>query len=287
MKSYLLFLSIIVLVHPVLFAAAEDSPSTIDHAYGWRQKETDNDSKTLHMSRDGEVWIDVSPAALKGVTKRLVAKDMSEFLGDAVALAPLDSQTAWISLTHCGSNNVLIESTHDGGLHWKEMPVPIEAESAPISFPDITNGFLLALGQPAAGLMDKTVYEDGGAHWRVLNKRPARACYPTGITFRTPLDGWIGATYHGGDDDPLYRSQDGGKTWTLQQIPIPDDYKGGYANIGAPVFFGPDKKQGYLQVHLVRHEPPPDHDADVRYETGDGGATWHLPASGVQSNRLH
>jgi hypothetical protein len=66
-------------------------------------------------------------------------------------------------------------------------------------------------------------------------------------------------------------------------LKFPPDYEGGYADTYPPVFTGADKKQGYLPVKLVRHDPQPGHYAWVNYETDDGGATWHLPASGVQS----
>ena len=78
----------------------------------------------------------------------------------------------------------------------------------------------------------------------------------------------------------LLHSVDGGKTWVLQKLPVPADYIGCYGNAFPPVFTWKNKLHGILPVHLVRHDPPPDHYADVNFETGDGGLTWHLPASG-------
>jgi hypothetical protein len=132
--------------------------------------------------------------------------------------------------------------------------------------------------------MDKRVFgtEDGGGHWYVLTPPPVASCYPTGISFRSRSDGWITATYHGGEDAPLYRTQDGGKTWSLQKLSIPAEYQGGYADTYPPVFSGADKRKGILKVRLVRHQPQHEHSAWAKYETEDGGASWHLPASGIQ-----
>jgi len=211
---------------------------------------------------------------------------MPDFLPDVVFLCPLDAKRAWLSLVPLNPGKVRLEYTKDAGKRWEEKIAPIsDGESAPISFLDDNRGFLLSLGGPAAGAMEKHLYgtEDSGNHWHLLADLPISGCYPTGVVFRTKADGWITATYHGGDSAPLYRSGDGGKTWHLHQFPIPGDYQGGYADTYPPVFTGFQKHRGYLPVKLVRDVPEPRHWAWVTYESNDGGKSWHLPASGVQS----
>jgi hypothetical protein len=157
-----------------------------------------------------------------------------------------------------------------------------------INFLDEKNGFLLNSSDPAAGLMKKEVFgtQDGGKYWASLTSPNIKGVrfYTTGIAFRSPKVGWVTGTYHGVPDAPLFRTEDGGKSWSLQKLTFPPDYQGGYADIYPPVFIGADKMHGYLPVKLDRHEPQPNHYAWVNYESTDGGMTWQLPAWGVQSS---
>ena len=133
--------------------------------------------------------------------------------------------------------------------------------------------------------MDKAVYgsTDGGAHWQRLTSPGAagQSFYPIGICFRTPLEGWIAATYHGAPDAPLFHTVDGGKSWQVQELEILADFRGGYADIYPPFFYPRQVNRGLkkvqLPVKLVRHMPAPDREEWIYYRTEDGGATWHLP----------
>jgi photosystem II stability/assembly factor-like uncharacterized protein len=284
-KSFLL--SLLIVIGPFARAADDNAgkPLVVDASTGWGQKITDSGWQIWHTQDGGRHWTDVSPPGLSGGAEKPRAGHRDARPAPAATLSAIDPQRAWVAIIPAEESVVRLDATADAGQHWKETITPVVADTAHISFPDGRLGFLLALGDPAAGLMMKKVYgtRDGGEHWAELSPPPAVSCYPTGISFRSPRDGWITATYHGGDDAPLYRTGDGGKTWQLQKLDLPAEYRGGYANTYPPVFAGADKKKGWLPVELVRHDPKPGHFAWLNYETEDGGETWHLPATGVPS----
>lgn len=254
---------------------------------GWKQKATEKESAILHTRDGGGHWLDVTPAPLPPVVKKLIAGGEDYLVPQNASFCPLDGRRAWASIVPGGAA-MLLEYTADGGKHWRESSLQTNEDAADICFLDETHGFLLATSMPAAGHMDKQVYatDDAGAHWRRMNVpalETGLSYYTTGISFRSATNGWITGTYHGAPDVPVFYTRDGGRTWALQNLPVPADYLGGYGNAYPPVFSGKGKLHGYLPVHLVRHDPPPDHSADVNFETDDGGLTWHLPKSNVKS----
>lgn len=242
---------------------------------GWKQEVTETHSAILHSSDGGRHWRDVSPPALTREVKKSGARNTDD-LDALAALCPLGGRRACLAIR--SGRALLMEYTSDAGRHWKETSAPMTADAVSISFLDEARGFLLASSSPAAGLMRKTVYgtEDGGGHWRLLASPHGGSYYTTGISFRSPANGWITGTYHGGDNAPLYRTRDGGKNWRIQKLAIPADFRGGYADTYPPAFIGREKTRGWMQVKLVRHEPAPDREAWVNYVSEDGGETWHL-----------
>jgi photosystem II stability/assembly factor-like uncharacterized protein len=249
---------------------------------GWKQEVTETRSIVWQTMDSGRHWTDVSPSPLIREVKKSLAGNMED-LDSIAALCPITGQQAWLAIR--SGRKLLMEYTSDAGRHWKEASSTITADAVSISFLDDTRGFLLASSSPAAGLMRKTVYgtEDGGRHWRLLAAPNAGSYYTTGISFRSPSDGWITGTYHGGDDTPLYRTSDGGKSWRIQTLRIPASFRGGYANTYPPLFIGKGKKRGWMPVKLVRREPAPDHESWVNYVSEDGGETWHLHKLGVMA----
>jgi hypothetical protein len=252
------------------------TPIMCDESNGWRLDAGTKKCAVLLTGDGGRHWIDVSPPALPGIVKEGVAS------GDdfSASLSPSDQKRAWVAMTDV--KKVLVAYTTDGGRHWSEYSAPASISfEVYINFLDEKHGFLLEVSDPASGHERRKLYGtgDGAKHWHTL--APPGGDYPTGITFRTPMDGWTTADYTS-DDDTLYCTHDGGITWKVQKFPIPKEFSHGYANTEPPVFTGPGKKHGYLPVHLAEHNSEPTLDADVTYETTDGGLTWHLPASGVK-----
>ncbi len=139
--------------------------------------------------------------------------------------------------------------------------------------------FILMTSDPAAGLMNKRLFrsDDRGARWTaVADLSTIVDGYVTGISFANDRDGWVGATYHGDDLVPLYRTTDGGRTWTLQPIPLPEGFR--YGDVAAPVFDPDHPAEGTMTITFARD----DERRPYAYRTEDGGAHWEAVSSPLE-----
>ncbi len=293
MKSARLLVVCLFVCSSPCWAAADDDdddnapkPIMVDVANGWWVRdlsEVDDDLgyAIQHTTDGGKHWQDVSPTALRPKKRRGKPADPDP---DPPGFSVVDAHRAWVQIGN-DVHDLLLEYTDDGGKHWQRKTAHIAGfkwgATAATSFVDQDQGFLLDMGEPAAGKMDKALYrtQDGSAHWNALDFRlPNDIIYPTGLTFRTREEGWITAQIRGEIAVPLFRSTDGGHTWNVQTLPYPKDAKEVHGSTYPPAFFGPDKKRGRLPVSLSYSDPSGADGHWIIYETEDGGATWHLPA---------
>jgi len=234
----------------------------------------------FHRKTSGGAWIDVTPKALREMAKETA--DRFDFSQNC-ALCPLDANRAWLAVNI--QNRILVEYTSSGGKEWTEHAGPPASDWVCLSFLDEKEGFVMG-ARGSLGNHREWVYHtsDGGTHWQEMPSptKEGSSYYANGIVFRTPLQGWITATYHGVPDVPFFHTTDGGRTWNIQTLDIPAEYRGGYGNTSPPIFVGKDKMHGFLPVELVNNQTPVRRDATIVYETDDGGITWRLPKPGLQ-----
>lgn len=226
-------------------------------------------------SDGGKTWQDRTPPGFADL-----ALDLGGENGYAGSfdLSALGTRRCWVSF---GSSLhakpvIIVERTADGGQHWKRAVFPGAAESVVLQFLDTRHGFLLALGGPAAGLMQKDFYStaDGGKTWTKGGSPSMLHCnyYPTGMAFRSAREGWITGSNHGTPDVPLVRTTDGGRTWRVQTVDLPDRYAEGYANTYSPRFFGPGLHNGAFTARLINNTA--NRRGMANYITHDGGRHW-------------
>ncbi len=170
----------------------------------------------------------------------------------------------------------------DTGETWNRATLPtkqpweqqVSKQNLFTSFPPTQQnltGWVLLTSEPTAGLMGKTLYQstDSGKSWQFLADVSLTIDgYVTGVTFRDTQNGWITASQHGAVMLPLYRSKDGGNTWTLQTIDIPQNYK--YGNVMPPKFDKTNLQNGTISIEFVNDSKR----NIVEYKSQDGGDTW-------------
>lgn len=237
----------------------------VNKAIGWVIK----NNEIFRTINGGLDWNNVSPY---GISKNNDTQLM--------ASAYYDSNIAWVILGNDlnSDNKLIVYHTTDGGAHWgKELLPTIEAwegtGSENINFVNSLNGFILVTSGPALGQMDKSIYKtiDGGKHWlRIGNITDKIASYPTGMTFKNTLEGWITSSYHGQDYILSFKTDDGGHSWhkeNLQKVLVYKDY---YTNSYPPVFLNNEKNIGVIPIEYVKE----DSRFIITYITRNGGKSW-------------
>ena len=217
----------------------------------------------LYVTSDGGLhWREISHRPGTAASGACEAK-----LGNVVFAS---QTTGWSQLPYQCDTTLLV--THDGGVTWKaqRLPHPKDA-SCPCSaslptFFDEKRGIVSVFGN--AGQQSLLATSDGGGTWSY------RAMPPTGyslsIDFIDANTGWDVVTppgwskgLSGAPKDWLYRTVDGGQTWTLVQADLP---------LGSPILglWFVDANNGFAvqqNVALTGSE---------LLRTTDGGHTWKV-----------
>ncbi|MGC8856545.1 MAG: WD40/YVTN/BNR-like repeat-containing protein [Anaerolineae bacterium] len=230
---------------------------------GWGVTET----ALLRTSDGGQTWFDLTPPGLNPV-------------GYAVNPFFLDLFHAWVLVpTGNGSQqNGNLYRTSDGGLHWASNAVPFGGGR--LVFLDDSRGWMLADLGVGAGSNAVAIFQtiDGGATWTqtYINDPTVPGAGDSlplgGLKFGlTPLDmqtAWVwGVTYAPGRAY-LFRTDDGGHTWTPVTLPLPPQGENAELSIEAMRFFG---STGFLAMRLTAEQ-----NQLAIYVSQDGGTGWIL-----------
>jgi hypothetical protein len=177
--------------------------------------------------------------------------------------SPLTAQITDKSGNTDNRSNVPIQKDWEKGVQKDNVFTSIHSAS------DIN--WILFTSDPGLGIMGKTVYKtrDNGKSWVFVNDVSLIVDgYVTGLSFRDEKNGWISATQHGTALLPLYRTKDGGASWIIQKMDIPEGYN--YGNAYPPIFDDKDNMQGKIKIEFVSESDK----KTVEFKTTDGGETW-------------
>jgi photosystem II stability/assembly factor-like uncharacterized protein len=243
---------------PIIASPSIQFLDMLDVNNGWAL----TDSSVARTTDGGASWYNVTPASLIGI-------QASSFF--------LDANTSWVAIPGTDPTSGTLFHTTDGGLTWTSTAVPFGGGS--IKFIDPMNGWeLVGL---SAGMSHEAVAifrtSDGGTTWsQVLINDPTVSgstdSLPlsgdkNGITALDVNHGWVTGAQPSADFIYIYMSQDGGTTWSHQNLPVPPAYASAMTSADLPVFFG--SNQAVLPVLLFANTNGSDF-----YISHDSGQTW-------------
>lgn len=187
----------------------------------------------------------------------------------------VDKETAYITYFSADGESIIVEHTENKGnswaqtyIHYKNYAEICDAGYAYLSFADRENGFLLYCSTPAAGKMTKLLFHLDNTEEKIsfaVDLTDELTGYPQGICFYDEDNGYIAVTYHG-ENNYLYKTEDGGLTWKGEHLPIEEDYN--YIDGYAPFFYG-DDGAGMLVLKAVGKNV-----SNILLTTTDYGKNW-------------
>ncbi len=209
-------------------------------------------NKLLWTDDGGQTWTNITPTGMAGAAPQ--------------AVAFVDGQEGWAArLT--ATNTLAMARTRDGGQTWQMDELTLFAPetgqmAAQVYFDFVSSqvGYLAVELQSGVnfshGLLLQTT--DGGQTWQ-SRSLPVGAA----VRFSSDMTGWVAG---GPAGDELYRTDDGGRTWTL--VTLNHDAARWFTDLPAFV----NETTGWLPVTVADG-------AESRvlvYATRDGGLTWTL-----------
>ncbi|GEM_PF-3401323 len=192
--------------------------------------------------------------------------------------------------------------TTDGGRTWRHTRLRaanLFTSATQVSFSLVDGHDLFALpkvsGDTASNFGPLLVSHDSGRHWRELPKPPPEAGR---ISFETPRRGWLA----GGHPGPaLYRTVDGGRTWTevdpgnphatpppqppegpREETPIEEEETSGLGETKEDIYTTPligRDGHGILGMLEATGREGPNGTPTVVWRTTDYGRSWHRVAT--------
>jgi len=253
---------------PVIETPALVAVDMLDELEGWGVTE----AQIARTNDGGLTWYNVTPP------------DVAE-TGSSVDTFFLDLNHAWVQKPDFEKfpNSGILYRTSDGGLTWTKSDVPFSRGD--LNFIDAENGWMLADLGVGAGSNAVAVYQttDGGASWEQTysndpNDPNAADSLPLGgiKSDLVPLDmktAWVSGVIYAPGEAYLYRTGDGGHTWTQVPLTLPQGMENNEVSIDRDQMKFVSTKDGFLALRMAG-----DSTQTAVYVTTDAGKTWAVPS---------
>ena len=207
-----------------------------------------------------------------------------------------DANIGWVIYSYTSGitpAQSVVWHTQDAGTTWQvSQPLDISDLSefynpSELQFVDGNTGWLMV--HVGVGMNHDYIVlyrsSDGGVTWERLldpynDSSGIMSCSKTGLLFTDATHGWLTGDCHGvAAGVQLFRSSDGGATWTTVTLPEPSTAPGLFTNFEAacgsydPFFFSNDL--GHLAVNCMDYtQDPPTYQYYI-YSTLDSGLNWN------------
>ena len=256
--------------------APPDNVSMLDaqNGYGWT---VDHPVAVTHDG--GRTWTDATPKD-PGIDPKLTI-NKGYFV---------NAQTGW-AFSLRSNQDMTVYGTQDGGQSWTKlatMPVEYGDGNMSVTFTDAQHGWFeemtAGMGQLSGELFATS---DGGKTWtKVADSRVGtgaastpNGALPFGGQLTAQPDGtlWLSGgqraagTLGGPGFIWLYKSTDGGKTWSQVSMPIPAGDEQGFTSVSQPTFLGK------VALVTVLYNQGDSH--SVLYTSTDMGKTWKVQST--------
>ena len=178
----------------------------------------------------------------------------------------------------------IVYSSNDKGKTWNTRQLLNNCDNGPssielnirrqfIGYTEDGLGYAIVAGDRAMNFENVHIYTsvDNGDYWEYKGElNGGGTSFATGISFGNKNIGFI--TTKANKDD-IYTTKDGGATWTLLKLPIPEKLKSSYDTPKVPKFSG---KHGELYVAQGEEDNIIDEDKHkyIKLISEDYGATW-------------
>lgn len=233
---------------------------------GWGVTE----AQIVRTNDGGTTWYNVTPPDLKET-------------GSTVSTFILDKDHAWVQKPDFNNypNNGLLYRTLDGGLTWTVSSTPFSGGD--LSFIDANRGWMLADLGVGAGSNAVAVFQttDGGTTWtQTYTNDPnspgssdslPRGGIKGGLVPRDMKTAWVYGVIYSSGTVYLYRTDDGGHTWSLVKLALPAGAQNAELDIDRGQMQFVSAEAGFLVVRLSNESAQ-----TAVYITNDAGNTWTL-----------